>query len=46
MPEDEKERLILSFEKIKLNENLFSDIVIINKKILLVILKFIIKDIV
>ncbi len=33
MPEDEKERLILLFEKIKLNKKMFSDIVIINKKI-------------
>ena len=32
MPEDEKERLISLFEKTKLNENLFSDIVIINNK--------------
>ncbi len=33
MPEDEKKRLVLLFENIKLDKNLFSDIVIINKKI-------------
>ena len=33
MPEDEKRRLISLFNKIKLDEKSFSDIVIINKKI-------------
>ncbi len=33
MPEDEKERLILLFKKLKLDEKSLSDIVIINKKI-------------